>query len=183
MTFVWHVTCDCDIKDEPDLCSSESTRITMPNTVKHEISPKWFFRCSVEKRVSKNSGKILKSLNKSWHQTHTKIMMSNISKHWQRYDKRMESLLQSWYRLLCYANLIHWTGLVIFFPLFNLTMPLLSHLVLLIFVLLILLLCYIYDAILILTLGYPLFTKWYIPQHPQVYKPSCICSQTLISTW
>ena len=79
-------------------------------------------------------------------------------KHIQRYDKRMESLLQSWYGLLCYANLIHWTGLVIFlFYILNLVMPILSYAVHLV------LPCYIYDAILILTLGYPLFTKWYIP--------------------
>ena len=45
-------------------------------------------------------------------------------------------------------------------------MPLLSyavHLVLLFFILLTSLPCYLYDAVLTLTLGYPLYTNQYIP--------------------
>ena len=67
---------------------------------------------------------------------------------------------------LHYAILISQTGLVIFlFILLNLAMPLLSyavHLVLLFFVLLSSLPCYIHDAVLILTLGYHLFTNTYV---------------------
>ena len=77
------------------------------------------------------------------------------------YESEEELVLQSRYRLLHYAILISQTGLVIFlFNLLNLATPLLSyvvHLVLLSFVLLLSLPCYIYDAILILTLGYPLY--------------------------
>ena len=55
-------------------------------------------------------------------------------------------VLQSQYGLLHYANLIHQSGLVIFlFYLLNLVMPILSYAVHLV------LPCYIYDAILILT--------------------------------
>ena len=72
-----------------------------------------------------------------------------------------DRLLQSQYGLLHYAILISRTGLAIFsFNLLNLAMPLLSYvvcLVLLSFVLLSSLPCYLYDAILILTLGYPLY--------------------------
>jgi hypothetical protein len=52
------------------------------------------------------------------------------------------------------------------FNLLNLATPLLSYavrLVLLIFVLFSSLPCYLYDAVLIPTLGYLLFTNWYIP--------------------
>ena len=67
---------------------------------------------------------------------------------------------------LHYAILISRTGLVISsFNLLNLATPLLSYavrLVLLFFVLLMSLLCYIYDATFILTLGYPLFTNTYV---------------------
>ena len=77
-----------------------------------------------------------------------------------------ELVLQSWYRLLHYAILNSWTGLVIFFStyLILVAMPLLTFIVQYItfIVLLILLSCYPYDAILILTLGYPLYTNWYI---------------------
>ena len=77
------------------------------------------------------------------------------------------SLLQSRYGLLHYAILISQTGLVIFSSnLLNLATPLLSyvvHLVLLSFVLLSSLPCYLYDAILILTSGHPLYTNRYIP--------------------
>ena len=77
------------------------------------------------------------------------------------YKSEEELVLQSWYRLLHYAILISQTGLVIFsFHLLNLAMPLLSYvvcLVLLSFVLLSSLPCYVYDTILILTLGYSLY--------------------------
>ena len=77
------------------------------------------------------------------------------------YESEEELVLQSRYGLLHYAILISQTGLVIFsFNLLNLAMPLLSYaacLVLLSFVLLSSLPCYLYDAILILTLGYPLY--------------------------
>ena len=84
------------------------------------------------------------------------------------YESEEELVLQSQYGLLYYAILISQTGLVIFFSTYipNLAMPLLSYvvrLVLLLFVLLSSLPCYIYDAVLILTLGYPLFTNTYVP--------------------
>ena len=82
------------------------------------------------------------------------------------YESEEELVLQSRYRLLHYAILISQTGLVIFlFNLLNLATPLLSyvvHLVLLSFVLLSSLPCYKYDAVLILTLGYPLYTNTYV---------------------
>jgi hypothetical protein len=68
--------------------------------------------------------------------------------------ERMVSVT-TWYGLLHYANLIRRTGPYLFsFNLLNLATPLLSYvvrLVLLIFVLLSSLPCYLYDAVLILT--------------------------------
>ena len=43
-------------------------------------------------------------------------------------------------------------------------------------------LCYLYDAVLILTLGYPLFTNTYVSQYSHVYKQPCTHSRTLSST-
>jgi hypothetical protein len=93
----------------------------------------------------------------------------------------------TWYGLLHYANLMRRTGTICFlFNLLNLATPLLSYavrLVLLIFVPLSSLPCYLYDAVLILTsdILYSLIDT-FLSILRYVYKHSCIRSRTLSST-
>ena len=81
------------------------------------------------------------------------------------YESEEELVLQSRYGLLHYAYLIRRTGPVIsLISLSNLAMSLITYGApcITLLVLLSSLLCYIYDATFILTLGYPLFTNTYV---------------------